>query len=441
MKIKKAEIYYARIEKGLTREQKLWFLEAKQHVFNIDLKRIFSDIKNNWLTDGLEADFDTFAPIGSKEGKGTENQAQGVIFKVYGRGVATSRDAWVYNFNAEELAQNMRLTIENYNEHVFKYSRLETAQNIDDFVAYDDTKLSWSESLKASLKRAKYAEFQKENIRVSLYPPFSKQFLYFGRMFNERVYQFPSIFPNSETEQENCVICVAGVGDRKGFGCLITNSISSLDLAFEKSQCFPFYIYNEDGSHRQENLTDWALKDYQVHYADEKISKWDIFYYVYGLLHHQGYRDKYAANLKRELPRIPKFKEFWKLSHSGKKLAELHLNYETQKEYPLQIQTDGQIEWRVEKMRFNKEKTAIKYNDSLTLSGIPPKALEYKLGNRSALDWIIDQYQISTDKRSGITNDPNNLEDESYIVKLIMRIVTVSVETVGLVKEISACEL
>jgi predicted helicase len=261
---------------------------------------------------------------------------------------------------------------------------------------------------------------------------------------NEEVYQFPKIFPSLQSENENQVIGMNGLGLEKPFSALIFNIMPDLNMISPGAggtQSFPFYIYNEDGSHRQENLTDWALKDYQVHYADEKISKWDIFYYVYGLLHHQGYRDKYAANLKRELPRIPKLKEFWKLSHAGKKLAELHLNYETQKEYPLQIQSNGQIDLRVEKMRFNKEKTAIKYNDSLTLSGIPPEALEYKLGNRSALNWIIDQYQISTDKRSGITNDPNNLEDESYIVKLIMRIVTVSVETVGLVKEISGCEL
>ncbi|MEN9849461.1 MAG: hypothetical protein RL368_2201 [Pseudomonadota bacterium] len=440
MKIKKAEIYYARIERNLSKEQKLWFLEAKQHIFNIDLKRIFPDIKNNWLTYGLEADFNTFTPIGSKEGKGTENQAQGVIFKTYSNGVKTNRDAWVYNFNAEELAKNMRLAIENYNEHVFKYSRLETAQNIDDFVTYDEAKLSWSRDLKLDLKRGKFAEFKDEKIRTSLYRPFTKKFLFFDRVMNEEVYQFPNIFQNSETEQENKIICSGGYG-RKGFAVVISNHIPDLNFYGDPQQSFPFYIYNEDGSHRQENLTDWALKDYQNHYADENISKWDIFYYVYSLLHHQGYRDKYTANLKRELPRIPKFKEFWKLSHVGKKLADLHVNYETKKEYPLQIQSNGEIDWRVKKMRFNKEKTVIKYNDSLTLSGIPPEALEYKLGNRSALDWIIDQYQISTDKRSGITNDPNNLNDKSYIIKLIMRIVTVSVETVELVGEISGCEL
>lgn len=256
---------------------------------------------------------------------------------------------------------------------------------------------------------------------------------------NNRVYQFPSIFPTPETEQENKIIWLK-VGQEIPIFALCTNKIVDL-LPQGGSQCFPFYIYNEDGSHRQENLTDWALTDYQNHYADEKISKWDIFYYVYGLLHHQGYRDKYAANLKRELPRIPKLKDFWKLSHAGKKLAELHLNYENQTEYPLKTQINGQLDWRVEKMRFNKEKTAIKYNNSLTLSGIPPEALEYKLGNRSALDWIIDQYQITTDKRSEITNDPNNPADERYIAKLIMKIVTVSVETVKLVREIGESEL
>jgi predicted helicase len=242
MKIKKAEIYYARIEKNLNKEQKLGFLEATQHIFNVDLKRIFPDEKNNWLTEGLEADFDTFTPIGSKEAKGTENQAQGVIFKTYSNGVKTNRDAWAYNFNAEELAKNMRLTIENYNEHVFRYSRLETVRNVDDFVNYDDTKLSWSRDLKLDLKRGKFAEFKAEKIRTSLYRPFTKKFLFLDRIMNEEIYQFPKIFPNSKTEQENYVICVAGVGDRKGFGCLIINLISSLDLAFEKSQCFPFYI-------------------------------------------------------------------------------------------------------------------------------------------------------------------------------------------------------
>jgi predicted helicase len=205
-----ANIYYADVDSFWTKFQKFDFLQEKQHILNLDLQKITPDTKHNWLTEGLEADFETFAPMGSKEGKGTENQAQGVIFKIYGRGVATSRDVWAYNFNSEELANNMRLTIDSYNEHVLKYSLLTSKPDIDSFVVYDDRKLSWSESLKSNLQRIKnpplYAVFQEENIRTSLYRPFSKQFLYFGRMFNERVYQFPSIFPTNETERENKII-------------------------------------------------------------------------------------------------------------------------------------------------------------------------------------------------------------------------------------------
>lgn len=183
-------------------------------------------------------------------------------------------------------------------------------------MTYDDKKLSWSESLKANLRRAKYTDFKDENIRAALYRPFTKSYLYFDRMCNERVYQFPSIFPTPETEQENRVICLSGVGNNKPFHSVMVKIIPCLDM-LEKTQCFPFYIYDETGGHRQENITNWALKDYQAHYADESIGKWDIFYYVYGVLHHQGYRDKYAANLKRELPRILKLKDFWKIRQTA----------------------------------------------------------------------------------------------------------------------------
>jgi predicted helicase len=190
------------------------------------------------------------------------------------------------------------------------------------------------------------------------------------------------------------------------------------------------------------------------HYADPSISKWDIFYYVYGVLHHPGYREKFADNLKRELPRIPfapalsgsprpageglgvRASGFRAFSDAGKKLAELHLKYEEQPIYKLKKDTvkDLPLSYRVEKMRLSKDKIALKVNESLTLSGIPPEAFEYKLGNRSALDWVIDQYQVSTDKRSGITSDPNREDDEEYIVNLVGRVITVSLETVKIVK-------
>lgn len=201
-------------------------------------------------------------------------------------------------------------------------------------------------------------------------------------------------------------------------------------------QCFPFYTYAEDGNNRTENITDWALEEYRKQYNDPAITKWDIFHYVYGFLHHPGYRAKYAANLRRELPRLPFAPDFWAFSKAGKRLAEIHVKYEDQDEYPLaQVEAPGKaLDWRVVKMKLSPDKTALVYNDFLTLTGIPLAVYDYKLGNRSALEWIIDQYRIKTDKRSGIVNDPNDPEKPDYIVRLIKKIVTVSLETVQLVQ-------
>jgi predicted helicase len=206
----------------------------------------------------------------------------------------------------------------------------------------------------------------------------------------------------------------------------------------EKTQCFPFYAYSEDGFTRKENITDWALKEFRSHYKNQKITKWDIFYFIYAILHHPEYRSKYAANLRRSLPRIPYAPDFNSFAKAGEKLADFHVNYEAQPEYKLEFIENKKacLSWRVEKVRLSKDKTSLIYNDFLTLSGIPAKAFEYRLGNRSALDWIIDQYQVSTDKRSGILNDPNNPDDPEYIVKLIGKVINVSIKTVDIINDL-----
>jgi len=221
---------------------------------------------------------------------------------------------------------------------------------------------------------------------------------------------------------------------------MVSNCIPNLSLVVAPVQCFPFYTYSEDGTHRHENLTNWTLKHFQRHYQDNTITKWAIFYYVYALLHHPHYREKYAANLKRELPRIPLAPDFWAFSKAGERLAELHIHYEKQPEYPLQkiFKPDARPSYLVEKMRLTKEKDAMVYNETLTLKGIPPEIFQYRLGNRSALEWVIDQYQVKTDKKSGIVNDPNRQDDEQYILRLIGQIITVSLETVRIVGEIHA---
>jgi len=254
---------------------------------------------------------------------------------------------------------------------------------------------------------------------------------------------FPSIFPIPETEIENRVIIVSDHGFRSNFNTLMTNLIPDLHTlaASDSFQCFPFYTYDEDGTNRQENITDWALTEFRTHYNDNTITKWDIFHYNYGLLHHPAYREKYAMNLKRDLPHFPFAEDFWGFAKAGKALADLHVNYESVPKYDKlrKVETpDIQVNWNVEKMKLSKDKTQLKYNDFLTLDGIPLETYDYKLGTRSALEWIIDQYRVKVDKRSGIINDPNRADQPQYIVDLISRIITVSLKTVEIVKNLPA---
>ena len=431
-------IFYYRTDDLWDKKQKFSFLSESQHTGGIQWQRIQPDERHTWLTEGLHSEFNTFIPIGTKEAKASKGEAVDVIFKVYSSGVKTNRDAWAYNFNQDALAENMGGMIETYNEQVFKWERRENQDvDVDDFVISDDEKIGWSSGLKLKLKSGQVADFSREQIRTSLYRPFTRSNLYFDRMITERMYVFPSIFPVLKTEKENRVICVAGIGDRKGFGCLTTSMIPSVDLAFEKTQCFPFYTYDEDGTNRRENITDWALTEFRSHYKDDTITKWDIFHYIYGLLHHPAYREKYEMNLKRDLPHIPFADDFWGFTKAGERLADLHVNYESQPEYDRLkcVQNpDTPLDWRVGKMKLSKDKTQVIYNDFLTLDGIPEKALDYRLGNRSALEWIINQYCVKIDKRSGIVNDPNRADDPQYIVKLIGKVITVSLETVKIVE-------
>jgi len=304
-------------------------------------------------------------------------------------------------------------------------------------VIYDDKKISWSRDLKADMKRGRRLEFSAERIRSVQYRPFTRAFVYFDRILNEEVYSFPSIFPTPSTERENLVICLSGLG-HDIFRVQASNRIPEYKFSNSENggtQCFPFYTYSEDGSNRRENITDWALEQFRSHYNDRSITKWDISYYTYAVLHYPEYRTRYAANLKRELPRIPYAPDFHAFAKAGKRLAELHVDYEKQTPYPLEQREKpgAKLDLRVEKMRLSKDKQTLIYNDFLTLTGIPKEVYDYRLGNRSALEWVIDQYQVSTDKRSGITNDPNRPDDPEYILRLIGQVITVSLETVKIV--------
>ena len=438
-----ARIFYNGGTAELNKETTFEFLDKCEHIGNVNWQTIEPDARQTWLTEGLREDFETFMPIGSKAAKAAKDEISGAIFHQFSSGVKTNRDAWAINFNGDTLTKNVQRMMDTYNTQALKWQQ-QTAQNVDDFVVYDNEKISWSSGLKQKLTSGYIAEFDPEKIRQMLYRPFTKSRFYFDRFMAERVYVFPTIFPTSETEAENRVICVPNRGGRTDFWCYITNVIPhTVFITIDANQCFPFYVYDEDGTNRRENITDWALAQFREHYEDANITKWDIFHYTYALLHHPVYRERYQVNLKRDLPHIPYASKFWEFVKAGKQLAEIHVHYEDQPKHKLElIETEGMsLDWRVNQMRFSKDKTQLKYNDFLTLDGIPAEVFQYRLGNRSALEWVVDQYRVKTDRRSGIENDPNRADDETYIVDLIRKVIGVSLETVRIVEGLSALDI
>ena len=437
-----AEIFYASVDEFWRKEEKYHYLDSKQNYQNVEWKQIVPDNRYTWLTEGLHSEFETFIPIGTKEAKAKKSDATGVIFKTYSLGISTNRDAWVCNFNRNALTNNMNEMIETYNGQVFKWERELGNANVDDFVISDGTKIKWSSTLKRHMVSGHIAEFAESKIRQTIYRPFTKTKLFFDKILIDRPSLSSFIFPTPETESENRVICVPSIGGRTDFWCYLTNAIPSLTItSIDGNQCFPFYTYDEDGTNRQENITDWALAEFRTHYKDNTITKWDIFHYNYALLPHPVYREKYEMNLKRDLPHIPFAEDFWDFANAGAALADLHVNYESASKYDglKYIETpDMPIDWRVEKMKLSKDKTQLKYNDFLTLDSIPPETYDYKLGTRSALEWIVDQYRVKTDKRSGIVNDPNRADQPQYIVDLIARVITVSLKTIEIIKNLPA---
>ena len=435
-----ARIHYNDETMDMRKERTFAFLEENQHVGNVAWRELTPDKRQTWLTEGLHVDFDTFIPTGNKIAKASEGDVEGTLFKTYSLGVSTNRDAWVYNFNRISLTENVQRMIKRYNAQTLEWvgTKNKSGVNLDDFIDSDPQKISWSEGLKRKLRSGQLAEFAESKLRHSLYRPFTKTNLFFDRVLNERVYVFPYILPIPHTEKENRIICVNMTPERP-FACLMSDCIpvNVMTGGFgSPTQCFPFYTYDENGGNRRENITDWALTTFQTHYRDNTISKWNIFHYTYGLLHHPEYRERYQENLKRDLPHIPFAEDFWGFANAGARLADIHVNYESQPEYDKlnPIETPGmQVDLSVERMRFFKDKTQLKYNDYLTLEGIPLEVFDYRLGNRSALEWVVDQYRVKVDKRSGIKNDPNRAEDPEYILRLIGQIVTVSLETMAIV--------
>jgi predicted helicase len=438
-------LLYHVVDDYLTAAKKKDCLKAFRSASSVPWHHLKPSEKHAWINDGLQSDYMSFLPIGTKDVKSGRDVDLSTVFKRYGGGVKTNRDLWMTDFSAERLKAKVSLFVETYMSDLSRWNLAGGKQvDIDAFVSYDDRKIKWSRDLKQDLSRGAAVAFDDTKMRRCLYRPFSSLLLYFDRILNEEVYINPSLFPSPQQEAENVSICLTDIGSAKPFMTLASASFADLHLvgAGASAQCFPMYVYNPDGTNRRENITDWALAQFRAAYG-EGVTRRDIFHYVYAVLHHPDYRARYAENLKRELPRIPLVPDpetFRALAAAGERLAELHVGYEQQPEYPLQAVCDPKTPltelWTVSKMRLSADRTAVVVSERLTLAGIPPEAHRYRLGNRSALEWIIDQYRVRTDKRSGITLDPNRRDDPEYIVRLIGRVVTVSVETVKVVESL-----
>jgi predicted helicase len=331
------------------------------------------------------------------------------------------------------------------------------------FVNSDPRSISWTTSLISRLKRNQQITYNAELIGDAIYRPFTRERVYFDGNLIHRLGKMARVFPSQRLANLGFYITAPGAGHP--FSALAVDSVPDIALWGSGSgQFFPRYTYEPRGNQpslfddaepyaRIDNVTDEILAEYHGLYGSD-VTKDDIFYFVYGLLHSPDYRQTYAADLKKMLPHIPKLAspaDFVAFAAAGKKLAELHLGYESAEPYPLRTviapsAADGP-DYRVTKMRFGGkagawDKSTIRYNDDITLSGIPKEAHEYLLGSRSAIEWILERYQVKVDKASGIRNDPNDWatehDDPAYIFNLLKRIVTVSVETVQIVESLPA---
>lgn len=460
-KEEKAKIYYHDIGDYLTREDKLRIVKNFGDISNPLMKwtEIAPNEHGDWISHRNEM-FKLFTILGDKDDK---KNKQTFFVPYYSSGLKTQRDAWCYNSSLPIVKEAAKMQIDFYNEQ-----RELLASGVAKEVEYSH-KINWTAGALNDVLHNKHYTIDDCQYRTSLYRPFFKQHQLWYKPLNERQYQMPKLFPTPN--HENILICVSGIGAGKGFSTLITDFIPCLDIV-EKSQCFPLYWYDDstadiadlfsqasdnemDKYIRRDGVTDWIRATARKQYGS-KVDKEDIFYYVYGILHSPDYRSTFATDLKKSLPRLPLVEskeDFWAFSKAGRELAALHLNYETIEPYKGCIPEFGAysnkgdaMNYRVEKMRFGKidsktaDKSVIHYNSAITISNIPLEAYDYVVNGKSAIEWIMERYAVTTDTKSGITNDPNDWakehDDEKYIYNLLLRVINVSIQTVEIVKSL-----
>lgn len=464
------KIYFHSVDDYLTREEKLAELKKDRSIAQTPMEVITPDAHGDWFNQRDDS-YSCFISMGSKKSVET------TLFRNFSCGVVTSRDAWAYGSNKKLVLQNMQRSIQHYNAQV-KLALTERENFKPDL---DPSKMKWDRPQKKNVTSGKQITGAAPNkLTRSLYRPFFAQFLYFDRFWNNCVYQMPSIFPTNETK--NLLICSSGVDNKiicinqnaKDAGQIALMTDRIVDLHFNgDTQCFPRWLPGEKSSFGDGMLnlgekegvpsgfSSEALPHFQAAYPGKSISEDDLFYYIYGILHSEDYRTRYANNLMKELPRIPRvatYEQFLAFAQAGRELAKLHVRFEEVKPYEgiaLEYTQPGQPSYRVKQMKWGKiagktgnaakDKTILIYNDWITVKNIPLEAQEYIVNKKSALDWVVERACVSIDRVSSIVNDFNDYATDKgsdrYPLDLFLKVITVSIETMKIVKGLPKLEI
>ncbi len=439
-------IFYYEVEDYLKREAKLHLLAGFENLDSVKFEKITPNNKGDWINQREDA-FDKLIPL--KRDKKLQNDS---IFDINSLGVASGRDPWVYNFSPKILTQSVQTCIDTYNadlkrfNEVFREAFKQRTKGIkpadrykhlsDREITTDQTKIAWVQNLKTQLiKGKKLDDFSQEKISVSLYRPFNKQYFYYERELAWSFYSMKKIFPDKSAHN---VVINTGVGNGKNFSALVSDCISSCDL-ISHNQAYPLYYYDDLGN-RYNAISGYALNLFRKHYGDNLIAEEEIFYYIYAIFHHKGYLEKYKNSLAKEAPRIALSEDFKELSVLGKELAELHLNYESGEMHTSvkhNLLENAGMEGYYDVVKMKKEKDRIIYNHHITITQIPKKAFDYVINGKSAIDWVIERYSITTDKDSLIENNPNHYAGGKYVFELLCRVIKLSEKSVDLIEKIS----
>ncbi|AFF20184.1 hypothetical protein HPELS_03190 [Helicobacter pylori ELS37] len=440
-------IFYYEVEDYLKREAKLNLLAGFENLDLVPFKEITPNDKGDWINQRNDG-FEKLIPL--KRDK--KLKIFDTIFDLNSGGVVSGRDLWVYNFSPNALKQSVQNCIDTYNADLKRFNEVfreafkqrtkgvksgELYKHLNDKeITTDKTKIAWTYGLKNKLiKNTNLQESSMERIRLALYRPFNKQWLYWDKNLNERQYQLPKIFPDKSA----CNV-VINTGISKVFSALISQEIPCHDL-LHHNQAYPLYYYDDLGN-RYNAISGYALNLFRRHYQDDSIVEEEIFYYIYAIFHHKGYLEKYKNSLTKEDPRIALSEDFKELSILGKELAELHLNYENGEMHESvkhNLLENAEVEgyYDVVQMKKDKKGDSIIYNQNITITKISQKAFDYVVNGKSAIDWVIERYQKTMDKESLIENNPNDYAGGKYVFELLCRVIKLSEKSVDLIEKIS----